>query len=269
MKVLTEHEPDARICVVRVQGEIDSSTVAELESELESAVHRGCLNLVVDLAKVSYVDSSALSVIVLMNRILEPKGGRLVLAGASGNVSRILEISGLVGAAPTVSAASDADDAVAGLVLAEPAEPPLWTHTIELPATSASLSRMRSEVCDVIRPLGISDATQFDIRVAVGEALSNAIRHGSPHGEGDLVAVTVDAYGDRVVLTVLDRGVGFNGESAADGDPYAASGRGVMFMRALMDNVAFEQLPTGGTAVTLVKHVGTVDSATQHASPRD
>ncbi len=269
MKVHTEHEPDARACVVRVQGEIDSSTAADLESELEAAVHRGCVNLVVDLAKVAYVDSSALSVIVLMNRLLEPKGGRLVLAGASGNVSRILEISGLVDAAPTVSAAADAEDALAGLVLAQPVEPPLWTRAIEAPAMSASLARMRAEVCDVIRPLGISEATQFDIRVAVGEALSNAIRHGSPHGEGDLVGVTVAAYGDRVVLTVLDCGAGFDGVSAADGDPYAASGRGVMFMRALMDNVTFEQMPAGGTAVTLVKHIGTTAAPSEPASPRD
>lgn len=266
MRVLTELEDGARICVVRVQGEIDSSTSAELKSALESAIYRGCVNIVVDLEKVSYADSSALSLIVVMNQLLEPKGGRLVLAGASRNVSRILELSGLVGAAPTVSASANTEDAVAGLMLAEPVEPPLWVRSMELPANSASLARMRSEVCETLEPLGIPEATRFDIRVAVGEALSNAIRHGSPQGEGDTVEITVSAYPDRVALRVLDRGEGFDGESHSDGDPYASSGRGVLFMRALMDHVDFECLPQGGTAVTLVKHLGIAASYAEHSS---
>jgi serine/threonine-protein kinase RsbW len=255
MNVMTEHETDAHLCVVRVQGEIDASTAPDLRSELESAFHRGCINIVLDLGKVSYADSSALATIVVMNRLLQPKGGRLVLAGASRNVTRILELSGLVGAAPTVSAAPDVDDALAGLTLAAPAEAPLWTRAVEVPASSASLARMRTEVCDMLESLEIPEATQFDIRVAVGEALSNAVRHGSPKGEHDPVGITVTAYSDRVVLTVLDRGEGFDGQPASDGDPYAASGRGVMFMRALMDHVTFERLSSGGTAVTLVKHI--------------
>lgn len=256
MKVTTEHESDARVCVMRVSGEIDASTAPELESELAAAVHRGCINVVVDLAHVTYADSSALGVIVQMNRLLQPKGGRLVLAGATRNVTRILEISGLIGAAPTVSAAPDANDALAGLLLAEPSEEALWSKSVELPANSASLARMRSEVCEMLAPLAIPEATQFDIRVAVGEALSNAIRHGSPRGEHDPVGITVTAYADRVVVAVLDRGIGFDGAADASGDPYASSGRGVMFMRALMDHVTFEPMTAGGTAVTLVKHLG-------------
>lgn len=256
MRIMTEHEDDARACVVRVHGEIDSSTAPELEAELETAVHRGCVNIVLDLADVTYADSAALSVIVLMNRLLEPKAGKLVLAAATRNVTRILEISGLIGAAPTVSAASDARDALAGLMLAGPAEEPLWSRSVELPANSASLALMRSQVCEMLSPLVIPEAAQFDIRVAVGEALSNAIRHGSPRGEDDTVGITVTAYPDRVMLAVVDRGGGFDGESYSDGDPYASSGRGVMFMRALMDHVTFEVLPAGGTVVTLVKHLG-------------
>ncbi len=269
MKVLTEHEPDARICMVRVQGDIDSSTAPELQSALEAAMHRGCVNLVLDLARVTYADSSALGVIVSINRMLEPKSGRLVLAGATRNVARILEISGLVGAAPTVSAAPDAAEALAGLMLATPAESPLWTRSIELPANSTSLAAMRAEVCGVLEPLGIAEATQFDIRVAVGEALSNAVRHGSSSSEGDSVSVTVSAYPDRVVLVVLDRGEGFDGESVSDGDLYAPSGRGVMFMRALMDHVVFERQPAGGTAVTLVKHLGDGHEHARSAVSRD
>lgn len=264
MKILTEHENAARVCVVRVQGEIDMITATELGMALESVIHRGCTNLVLDLEKVTYADSSALRLIVVINRLLEPKGGRLVLAGASRNVTRIIELSGLVGAAPTVSAALNADDAVAGLMLAAPLEPPLWTTSLEFPAAPEALATMREEICESFEPLSMPEATRFDIRVAVGEALSNAVRHGSPRGENDTVCVSVTAYADRVVVVVTDRGHGFDGEAASDSDLYAASGRGVMFMRALMDHVDFECLPGGGTAVTLVKHLGQPAFAAEH-----
>lgn len=256
MKVMTELEGDSRVCVARVEGDIDAFTAPDLKSALDGVVGQGCMNIVLDLSRVAYLDSSALGLIVWLNRILEPKGGRVVLAGASGDVTRILEISGLVGAAPTVSAAPNAEDAVAGLTLEPPQGPPLWTKDLQLVADPSSLSEMRSKVCAILEPLDLPESMQFDIKVAVGEALSNAVRHGSPRGVSDAIGVSVTAYPDRVSLVVTDCGAGFNGCTVSDGDPYAPSGRGVMFMRALMDDVQFVLLPQGGTAVSLVKHLG-------------
>jgi anti-sigma B factor antagonist len=256
VKIALDYETKTNICVARVQGDIDAFTVPELKTQLEGALRRGCDSIVLDLSGVSYLDSSALGLIVWLNRILEPREGRLVLAGATGDVTRILEISGLVGTAPTVSAAADTTDAIAGLTLAEPTGPALWTQLIQLRATPSSLGDVREQICNLLDPLQLPGSTLFDIRVGVGEALSNAVRHGSPRGESDEVSVSVSAYEDRVVITVTDQGSGFNGFAAGSGDPYAASGRGVMFMRALMDQVEFTPLEGGGTSVTLVKHLG-------------
>jgi len=255
MKILTDHHRGGRACVISIHGDIDMVTVPEVQAALESVMNRGCLNIVLDLKKVSYMDSSALGLLVWADRALQPKDGALILAGADRNVSRILEISGLVSAAPTLSAAEDAADALSGLELSDTPDEPLWVREMAFPAHSASLARMRADVCELLKPLEITESTSFDIRVAVGEALSNAIRHGSPRGEDDAVSVTVAAYDDRVVLVVQDSGAGFDGESSSNEDPYASSGRGVMFMRALMDHVEFSQLPDGGTAVTLVRHL--------------
>lgn len=260
MKIMTEHHGDGSACVVRVQGEIDMVTVPEVRDALESAMNRGCSTLVLDLKRVSYLDSSALGLLAWADRQLLPHDGRLVLAGADRNVSRILEISGLVEAARSISAASDPESALAGLDLTVRPEAPNWVREIEFPALPASLARVRAEVCEILEPLAIPETVFFDIRVAVGEALANAIRHGSPRGGADPVSVSVEAYDDRVVLVITDHGTGFDGEAASDGDPYASSGRGVMFMRALMDRVDFERLPGGGTSVTLVRHLAPVDS---------
>jgi len=261
--ISTEYEPGAPACVVRPEGDIDMSSSPELRVALQSAVNRGCVNVVLDLAAVDYADSSALSLIVWMDHLLAPRGGKLVLAGATRNVARVLELSGLIGVAPTVTSAPDASDALAGLELTVVEDEPLWTKTMTVSAQSSSLASIRGAVCDALEPVGLPEATVFDIRVAVGEALSNAFRHGSPGGEEDLVTVDVSAYTDRVVLVVKDTGSGFEGETDVGRDPYAPSGRGVMFMRALMDRVDFRRLPEGGTAVTLVKHVGRPASSRQ------
>jgi anti-sigma regulatory factor (Ser/Thr protein kinase) len=65
----------------------------------------------------------------------------------------------------------------------------------------------------------------------------------------------VDAYEDRAIVTVSDKGHGFNGEAADGSDVYASSGRGILFMRALMDSVEFDASPQGGTAVRLTKRL--------------
>ena len=87
----------------------------------------------------------------------------------------------------------------------------------------------------------------FDIKVALGEALANAIRHGAPpDGDGEIV-VRITAYPERIVLEVLDNGLGFDGAHAGSEDLYAPGGRGIMFMRALMDRVEYDTSPSGGT----------------------
>ena len=74
----------------------------------------------------------------------------------------------------------------------------------------------------------------------------------------DDVRVVVSTYEDRVAIQVQDTGAGFDQENppAAGDDLFASGGRGVLFMRALMDEVTFEREPsTGGTIVTLEKRV--------------
>ena len=105
-----------------------------------------------------------------------------------------------------------------------------------------------------IVPLGFPESAIFDIRVALGEALANALRHGRPDSGDGQVSVRVAAYDDRVILEVTDNGEGFDGTISAVKDLYAPSGRGIMFMHALMDRVEFAVAEGGGTVVRLTKH---------------
>jgi serine/threonine-protein kinase RsbW len=147
----------------------------------------------------------------------------------------------------------DVDSALAAFRLDESAATQLWKHQICIPSDIDRLASVRDEVSALVAPLGFPDSAVFDIKVALGEALANAVRHGAPTASGK-VCVDVTAYEDRVVLEITDNGIGFDGTHTASDDLYAPSGRGIMFMRALMDRVEFEPADGGGTIVRMVKH---------------
>ncbi|MBE0475974.1 MAG: anti-sigma factor antagonist [Coriobacteriia bacterium] len=255
MSIDIERQVDSRACVVRVEGEIDISVVPEMREALDAALQGGYVNVVIDLSGVTYADSSALGLLVWLDHRLSPRGGKLVLAGANSDVTRILELSGLISVAPSVSASPNLGSALEGLELREVPPEPLWTQTLDIPATTDNLAETRNRVVALLSPLDVAEASLFDIKVAVGEALANAVRHGSPRGQEDMISIEVSAAEDRITIRVTDAGEGFNGIAQCNRDVYASSGRGIMFMRALMDRVEFASCDDGGTMVTLVKHL--------------
>jgi len=248
------HELGPRACVVRLSGDVDMAIVPELRTRLDSALEGGCGHVVLDLTEVTYADSSALGLLVWLDHRLRPTGGRLVLAGATPDVARILELSGLVTVAASIAMSGNVTSALEGLELPDQPADPIWAEQIEMEADVNQLSVVREQVCSIVAPLGFPESALFDIKVALGEALANAVRHGLPaDGDGE-VRVDVVAYPDRVVLEVMDNGTGFDGAHSGSDDLYAPNGRGIMFMRALMDRVEYDSSPLGGTLVRLTKH---------------
>jgi serine/threonine-protein kinase RsbW len=228
--------------------------VPELRRDLDSALEAGCTNLVLDFTDVSYADSSALGLLVWLDHRVRPLEGKIVLAGANRDVIRIIELSGLVNVAGSIGMSANVDGAIEGLSLSEAPSGTLWEHRIEIPCDVNLLAGVREEVSQIIAPLGFPESALFDIKVAVGEALANAVRHGQPAAGLGKVDVWISAYDDRVVIEIADEGVGFDGVHSGSSDLYAPSGRGIMFMRALMDRVEFSASAGGGTLVRLVKH---------------
>ncbi|MDZ4179287.1 MAG: anti-sigma factor antagonist [Coriobacteriia bacterium] len=253
MAFTTERYENLKAAVCRIEGDLDLAVVPELQESLAALLDTGYYNIVLDMADVRYVDSSALGLLVWLDRRLSGIDGKVVMAGANRDIRRILEVSRLASVTPTLCASGDVAEALDDFDRVEGSAKRLWARALDMVAGVENLAHAREKVAAWIAPLGFSDAALFDIRVALGEALANAVRHGSAAQDG-LVTVGVDAYEDRVAISVTDRGTGFDGEHVCSDDLYAAGGRGVMFMRALMDSVVFEPATGGGTIVTLVKH---------------
>jgi anti-anti-sigma factor len=240
-------------CVVRLSGDIDAASVPSVREAVDRAISEGARAIILDLVHVDYIDSSALGLLVWADRRLQPRSGTLLLAGAGRDVTRILELSGLIGVAPSVFVADSVESALAGLTPPSTQGDPLWIQSFEVPADARLMSGARARIASMLAPLGIPDSSVFDVKVATGEALANAVRHGSPRGPLDAIRIEVGAFDDRIEVLVSDCGHGFDGRAVTSTDVFAPSGRGVLFMRALMDAVEFAGGEDGGTSVRLTK----------------
>jgi len=96
----TEIVPAARLVgttmVIEVQGEIDLHNSPDLRTEILHLLNKHKpKSLVLNLAKVPYMDSSAAAVLVEAIRIIRPKGGKIYLAGLQPRVKGLLEVARL------------------------------------------------------------------------------------------------------------------------------------------------------------------------------
>ncbi len=82
--------------VVAIHGELDTYTAPGLRRLLHDLIDdQGNLTVVVDLAKVAFIDSSGLSALVVALKSIRSRGGKLTLANPSRNARRAFEVSGL------------------------------------------------------------------------------------------------------------------------------------------------------------------------------
>ena len=82
--------------IVALFGELDVASSQGLSDDLVGLIENGTTDLVIDLAKLAFIDSTGLSAILRANRKLEK--GHLVLREPSPMVRQVLEITGLTGA---------------------------------------------------------------------------------------------------------------------------------------------------------------------------
>jgi serine/threonine-protein kinase RsbW len=124
----------------------------------------------------------------------------------------------------------------------------------EVPSRPEMISYIRSRVVDYASTLPFTHEEIEDIRIAVGEAGSNAVRHG---GNGDCrIGVRMEKHTNGLVVVISDQGCGFDPNAVHIPEPgeLAENGRGIVFMRKLMDEVRFH-FAHPGTSVELVKHL--------------
>ena len=128
---------------------------------------------------------------------------------------------------------------------------------LEFRSLPANVSFARTTVAIFASQMDFTVDQIDEIKVAVSEAVSNAVIHGKKD-ESSVVRLEAQLYDDALVITVSDDGPGIQdiswamepGSTTAD-----RMGLGFVFIKEYMDELKIDSSPGAGTRVTMIKNL--------------
>ena len=115
------------------------------------------------------------------------------------------------------------------------------------PRTPTGASFARRLVADVLRDR-LSEGERLDFVLAIGEAVSNAVRHGG----GDQFSIRCWTDGTTISVDVTDEGSGFRRRPVTPPEDGERGGYGMLIIHKLTDEI---HLLDGGRRIRLVKRL--------------
>ena len=131
------------------------------------------------------------------------------------------------------------------------------TTTIVIRSELRAAKEAETQILNALEQKRYPENCAFAIKLALEEAITNAIRHGSKNDQSKRLTLRYRITPQKAVISVEDEGAGFNPtavpDPTLDENLNKPNGRGIMLMRAYMDEVAYNET---GTEVVMVKHNG-------------
>lgn len=93
LDISSEHVDD--VCVLHLAGEVDVYTAPRLKETLVQHIEDGCIDIVIDLEGMGFIDSSGLGVLVGALRRVKERSGSIRLVCDRENILKIFRITGL------------------------------------------------------------------------------------------------------------------------------------------------------------------------------
>jgi serine/threonine-protein kinase RsbW len=129
-----------------------------------------------------------------------------------------------------------------------------WVEKV-LPTRLDAIRETEHELHARLLELGYDAEEWFAVRLAVEEAIVNAMKHGNRMDPARRVRAAYRISPEKAELRIADEGAGFDPcqvpDPTADENLQKPCGRGIMLMRSYMDEVAFNEC---GTEVYMVKY---------------
>ena len=135
-----------------------------------------------------------------------------------------------------------------------PQADPRFTTDLLIPSDTAEARRVQEQIDQLLKVHQFGEREVFGIRLAVEEALVNAIKHGNQMDPSRKVRVAFHVSQEKFEVMIADEGAGFDFSKVPDPtDPTnieKLSGRGLFLIRTFMDNVSHNRV---GNEITLIK----------------
>ena len=126
---------------------------------------------------------------------------------------------------------------------------------IAISSIPSEVTRVEDAILPVLSNKGYGERYIFATKLALEEAVVNAIKHGNQLDDTKKVTISFSIDDDRAAVSVADEGEGFDPKDVPDPtldeNLIATSGRGLALIRAYMDEVRFNDR---GTEITMIKY---------------
>lgn len=128
---------------------------------------------------------------------------------------------------------------------------------VTIPNDTVRGQEIQERIIQLLESLEYPPRDVFGVRLALEEALVNAIKHGNQMDPSKSVHIDCRINTDVVHIEIQDEGEGFQPDLVPD--PTAPEnlekpcGRGLMLMRSFMTQIEFNEI---GNRVKLIKHRG-------------
>ncbi|MBF0484525.1 MAG: ATP-binding protein [Candidatus Omnitrophica bacterium] len=123
-----------------------------------------------------------------------------------------------------------------------------------IPSDMALASDFVSGVFEKLLFLSLDDATVFNLKLCLHEAVVNAIKHGNKLNNALRVHIIINNETNKLIMEVTDQGAGFDHNALPDPTDekniMKYSGRGVYLIKNIMDDVKFIN---NGQTIKMVK----------------
>ncbi len=102
MSLSLQMDSDRQVLIVRLAGELDHHHAEKVRASIEAELEKGEFrHLVLNLARLEFMDSSGLGVILGRYKKVSHLGGKMILCSIQPPVYRLMEMSGLFKILPT------------------------------------------------------------------------------------------------------------------------------------------------------------------------
>ena len=120
-------------------------------------------------------------------------------------------------------------------------DPPPYSLQESIQSTREEIERVMSSCLESLKACGHDEAAVFAIRLALEEALSNAMFHGNGSDASKQITIDVEITAGEFTASVTDEGPGYDPvhvpDPTADENLSIASGRGLALIRSFMTEV--------------------------------
>jgi serine/threonine-protein kinase RsbW len=125
---------------------------------------------------------------------------------------------------------------------------------LTIPAKAEYITLGRLALTALARVREFPEETLADLKLALTEACSNAVRHAYST-EGGAVEILYELQPDRVIVEVCDEGRGFAPPSGLEEINFGEGGLGIAIIREIVDDLEISEKMGGGSRLRFEKRL--------------